>query len=133
MGVNTISFRGHEFIANDAYSEILIWLIAKEIDRQNVPSEWLREVRDDWFTQATQGFGFGIEPMLDRYLSDMEKVAVMRSIVFDVCRSLESRASDFSPKELSGWGIGGSDCDHTEPIPSRLIIEVGHQFLHLLS
>lgn len=132
MGVNTISFRGHEFLAHDAYSEIWLWLVSKEIDRQNAPPEWLREVREDWFTQATQGFGFGIEPLLDGHLDDTEKVAVMRSIFSDVLQSLESRTTDFSPEELTDAGIGGADVIHAEPTPRRLIWEVGRQFLDLL-
>ena len=132
MGSSTISFNKAEFEANDTY--IALWLleVIRQIDQENENENWLSKLRDEWFIQATEGFGFGVCPNLTDWLTTDVRRAQMVELCQRTLRSLETRRTAFSVEELEESGVGGNDVSYSKEIPTEPVAEVGRRFLALL-
>lgn len=86
MGSTYIAFHGGGFDANDAVIELWLSLLVDEFDTLADAPAWLAEVREDWEIQATEGFNFGSDPHLDRFVTDESRrdlVIMLSGRVFD--------------------------------------------------
>jgi hypothetical protein len=55
MGTSVVDFGAHGFWLNDGHFELLLHLLANEVDREPHPEEWLLALRDDWRQESTSG------------------------------------------------------------------------------
>jgi hypothetical protein len=132
MGSSFIRFRDQGFEASDDSMEVLLALIVREIDSMDCIQDWLRELRDDWATQATEGFGFGIVPDLDRYVTD----EIRRDVILDLCRrtmsKLESLGDVIPREQLNALNTGGEGSTFTRDVPAVIFLRPARYFMRLL-
>lgn len=72
MGSTYVDFHGQGFEASDATLEVWLLLLVDEIDRLENSPPWLKEIREEWYIQGTAGFGFGVMPGLDQFVTGPE-------------------------------------------------------------
>jgi hypothetical protein len=132
MGSTRIDFRGKGFEASDFAIEIWLALMVREIDALAKAPEWLREVRDDWETQATGGFGYGVMPELDRFVTDDARrdllIALGRRALIHL-----AGLGDVIPRDvLNAFQTGGQGTTFTGDVSSAPFRRTGEYFLKLL-
>lgn len=132
MGSTFVRFHGQGFEASDTALEVWLSLLVQEIDRLDNPSTWLQEIRDEWHLQSTAGFGFGVMPGLDHFITNDEK----RDIILDLCvkalARLERYGNVISQTELNSLGTGGEGAVFTEDVPAEMFVRTAHYFIKLL-
>ena len=107
MGMTTVAYRGRHFAAPDGVLEIVLHLACGEIARLVSPPGWLTELRQDWHDQATQSFGFGVTPSLDRWSTDGRRAETLASLFRAVSDRLEQSGTRFTGAMRDGLGLGG--------------------------
>ncbi|MDI3287414.1 hypothetical protein [Polyangium sp. 15x6] len=94
--------------------------------------DWLEEARQEWHTQATAGFGFGVMPGLDAIVTSSER----REVILDLCSKAMKRLHDYGPvvpkAELNAILMGGPQNMFTEDVSTELFERVGDSFMKLL-
>lgn len=133
MGWTNINFREAEFVANDTPIEVWMFEVSRQINSDAGIDPWLGELRDDWRLQATSGFGFGPSPDLDKYLTTDDRREHLLGYFRKALTVLSQRNSIISPDELSHSEIGGKDVIYTQGLPTQMVIDVGEQFVALIS
>jgi len=132
MGSTYVAFHGQGFEASDATLELWLLLLVDEIDRLENPPQWLREVRQEWHTQGTAGFGFGVMPGLDRVVTGPE----CRDAILDLSAKAMRRLRELGPiipvDQLTAIMRGGKGTVFTESVPSTVFEKVGDCFIELL-
>lgn len=132
MGSTYVDFQGQGFEASDATLEVWLMLLVDEIDRLESPPEWLKEVRLEWYTQGTEGFGFGVMPGLDQFVTSPES----RNVILDLSDKAMRRLRDLGPviaaDQLNAIMRGGKGTVFTGPVPSDVFEKVGTYFIKLL-
>ncbi len=132
MSSTYVRFRDRGFEANDSILEIWLALLVKEIDRlQDVP-DWLRETRDEWHLQSTAGFGFGVIPGLDRFITSEDKLQTILAIAARALRRLEMCGPTISAEELNSLATGGEGATFTRGVPASEFIRTARYFIKLL-
>jgi hypothetical protein len=107
--------------------------VACQIDADAGIDPWLDELREEWRLQATSGFGFGPSPALDKYLDTDDRRKRLAGYFRKALKSLSQRGSVVTPDELSRFGIGGEQAIYTQGLPTQMVIDVGEQFVALIS
>lgn len=133
MSSTTIRFRDSEFVSNDLPIELWMLEVARQIGTDADVDRWLGELKDEWYLQATSGFGFGPSPALDTFINTDERRERLAYYFHKAIESLSQRDSVFTPDELSQSGVGGEQAFYTQGLPTRVVIDVGKQFLALIS
>jgi len=133
MGSTTVSFHGAEFVANDTYIELWMLEVVRHIDKEKVIEEWLKDLRNEWHLQATSGFGFGVCPQLDNFLTTDMRNKKLLDLFRRSLDSLFSGSGTISAEELAQPGAGGPDAVYARSLPIQMVIEVGESFVRLLS
>jgi hypothetical protein len=133
MSSSTVRFRRGEFSAHDLPIELCLLEVVRQIDDQELVEPWLRGMRDEWHLQATSGFGFGVAPALDRFVTTDARRVQLVTLFRRALASLANRASVFTPEELSELGVGGPDTIYSLSYPTNEVIDVGTSFLRLLT
>jgi hypothetical protein len=132
MGSTHIGFRDKGFEASDFAIEIWLALMVREIDALAQVPAWLREVRDEWHLQATTGFGFGVMPDLDRFVTDDTR----RDLLIALGRLALARLADLGeviPRDiLNGFQTGGPGASFTGDADAAPFRRTGEYFLKLL-
>ena len=93
MGSTFVTFRDRSFEASDAVLEIWLHLLVEAIDKTPHLPNWLKEVREEWYIQATEVFGFGVMPGLDRIVTSLER----RDVILGLCSTAMKRLHDYGP------------------------------------
>ena len=132
MGRSFIQFRGRRFVTSDDAIRVFLALIVREIDTLHDVPAWLRETRDEWNLQVTEGFGFGVMPGLDRFVTDDDR----RDTLVTLSRRALARVEAFGPiiprDALDALNTGGEgvvfDCD----VPAEIFAATGRDFVQLL-
>jgi hypothetical protein len=132
MGSSFIGFKDQGFEASDGSMEILLALIVGEIDKLNPVPEWLREVRNDWAVQSTAGFGFGIAPDLDRYLTDAGKRNTVLGLARQAITYLEGYGAVVPREKLNALETGGAGSTFPEDVPAEILLRPARYFVKLL-
>lgn len=132
MGSTFVDFRGQGFEASDPALEIWLLLLVGAIDEWPSPPDWLKEVREEWHVQATAGFGFGVMPGLDNFVTTPER----RDVVLDLCgkalKRLRERGPVMTAEELNVLLRGGKGTIFTEEVQTDVFERVGEYFVKLL-
>ena len=132
MGSTFIGFHEQGFEASDSAMEVWLVLLVKEIDKIDPMPDWLREVRDDWYLQATAGFGYGVMPDLDRYITTDER----RDTVLELCLRAEETLKEYgeiiSYETLNAFKTGGEGAIYTKDVPSDIYLQTARYFIKLL-
>jgi hypothetical protein len=133
MSSSTIRYKGSEFVANDLPIEVWMFEVARQIDADASTNPWLDEIREEWRLQATSGFGFGPSPALDKYLDTDDQRERLASYFRKALQVLSQRGGTITPDELSQSEIGGEEAIYTRGLPAQMVVDVGEQFLALIS
>ena len=133
MSSTTIRYRDAEFVANDLPIEVWMLEVAHQIDADGAFDPWLHELREEWRLQATSGFGFGPSPALDGFLTTDDRRQQLARYFRKALESLSKWNSIITPDELSQSEVGGQQSYYTRGLPTRMVIEVGNQFLALIT
>jgi hypothetical protein len=132
MGSSSIRFQGRKFEANDATMEVLLALMVKAMDEMRDVPAWLREVRDDWHMRASEGFGFGVTPGLDRFATDDQKRDTLAGIARGALARLESYGEVIPREELNALQTGGEGATFLADVPAEVFVRPARYFLKLL-
>jgi len=130
MGTSEVSFRGREFSAPDPALDVWFKLLVDAIDAMATRPEWLNEIRDDWYIQATEELGFGHVPALDSHLTDDDRVAWVLTLAKQAYQRLEGFGDPISAKTLSSLGAGKSGFDRD--VPAKAFRDAALSFIALL-
>lgn len=132
MGSTYVDFHGQGFEASDATLEVWLQLLVDEIDQLQNPPQWLMEVRDEWHTQATAGFGFGVMPGLDQFVTGPEYRETIIDLSAEAMRRLHALGPTIAADQLNAIMRGGKGTIFTESVPSAVFEKVGDYFIKLL-
>lgn len=132
MGSSYVEYHGIGFEANDAALEVWLQLLVREIDALGDVAPWLREMREAWHLHSTAGFGFGVVPNLDRFVTDDARRAVVLSLCDWALRRLDALGDTFGRDALNAMGVGGEGAHFTRDIPTAFFNDIGRQFVGLL-
>jgi hypothetical protein len=90
MGRSFVKFKGHGFWTRDEY--LLDWLTAAlvEITKIEHVDAWKLEIGHTWDEAIMTGFPGGIDPALDKILTDQSRV----QFLIDLSKKLELSTSD---------------------------------------
>lgn len=132
MGISKIEYRGKQFSASDSVLEVWLKLLVDEFDKLETAPEWLREMRDDWFVQATEQFGYGMMLGLDDWLSQPNH----RDLVLQAARRALMRLRSFGDPipapTLNAVGAGKPESPFPRDLPAENFIEPAEDFIDLL-
>src|SRR5262245_36694404 len=133
MSSTFVDFGGKGFEAHDAVLEVWLALLVRQIDELGEAAGWLREARSEWHLQASAGFGFGVMPQLDRFLSDRQR----RLAVLTLCRRAIAELEDYGeviPRDvLNALQTGGAEATFTRDAPALIFLRTGRYFIKLLN
>jgi hypothetical protein len=132
MGSTTVEWKGRGFEAADASLSVWLELLVREIRAIEDAPAWLRDAADDWHLQATAGFGFGVEPALDRIVVDDERRHAIIEISERVLTSLDAWSDPVSADFLNELEVGGPDGFFPSDLPVEMFRRVGRYFVKLL-
>lgn len=132
MGSTFVRYGSSGFEANDATLEVWLALMVAAIDELDRPPAWLAEVREEWHTQATAGFGFGVDPGLDDVATTKER----RDVILDLSALALTRLRRYGPSipkdELNAILQSGDGSTFTGDVPTERFETVGEYFVRLL-
>ncbi len=132
MGSSRVSFRNKHFEARDPVLEVWLRLIVDEIDALAEAPDWLRTTREDWQLMATEEFGFGVVPDLDRVAAVDER----RKTVLELSERALERLKTFGdpiPKEtLNALGAGKPGEGFPRDLDAKIFLEPAQAFVELL-
>ncbi len=131
MGSTFVDFRGQGFEADDSALEVWLALLVHEIDKMDRTPAWLRDVRDEWHLQSTAGFGFGVMPGLDRFVTDDERRDTILSLSALVMLRLERYGAVIPQAELNALTTG-EGATFTRDVPAETFLRTGRYFMKLL-
>lgn len=132
MGSTTVDFRGLGYEASDSTVEVWLHFLVLEIDRLPQVSPWLREVRDEWQLQSMAGFGFGVMPGLDRFVTTEEERETILSLSERALESLGQKGTVISKGDLNALALGGEGSSYPADVSTEAFLRVGRYFIKLL-
>jgi hypothetical protein len=132
MGSTYVDFRGQGFEASDATLEVWLLLLVDEIDRLENPPHWLKEIREEWYTQGTAGFGFGVMPGLDQFVTGPECLETIIDLSGKALHRLRTFGTTIPADQLNAIMRGGKGTVFTESVQSAVFEKVGDYFIKLL-
>lgn len=132
MGSTYVEFRGRGFEASDATLEIWLLLLVEEIDSLPSRPRWLQDVREEWYIQATEVFGFGVMPGLDEVVTNEERRDVILDLSSRAMKRLRTYGRVISKDELNAILRGGPDHMFTEDARTEPFVRTGDYFTKLL-
>ena len=133
MSSTTVRYKDAEFVANDLPIEVWMLEVVHQIDVDGGVDPWLHELREEWRLQATSGFGFGPSPALDGFVTTDNGRRQLAHYFRKALESLSKRHSIITPAELSQSKVGGLQSHYARGLPTRMVVEVGNQFLALIT
>jgi hypothetical protein len=132
MSSTYVRFRDRGFEASDSTLEVLLALLVKEIDHLRDVPDWLRETRDEWYLQSTAGFGFGVIPGLDRFVTSDDRRQTILRIAASALEKLKAYGPVIPAETLNSLGTGGEGATFTQSAPATEFIRTARYFIKLL-
>ena len=132
MSSTFVSFHGQGFEANDSALEIWLAILVNEIRKLDQIPDWLREVRDEWHLQSTAGFGFGVMPRLDDFVTSEERRVSILKLAHQALDKLKGFGETVSREELNLLMTGGEGATFTQDVPSSELVRPARYFIKLL-
>lgn len=132
MGSTTVDFRASGYEASDGTLQVWLHFLIAEIDQLPQVSPWLKEVREEWELQSTAGFGSGVMPDLDRFVTTEDQRETILSLSEHALRALEQKGEVISKEELNRMRLGGEGSFYLDDVPTEAFVLVGRYFIKLL-
>ena len=132
MGSTTVELSGSGYEASDGTLQVWLHFLVAEIDRLPHASPWLKEVRTEWELQSTAGFDFGVNPDLDRFVTNEEQRETILSLSERALHTLEQKGRVISKEELNHMRLGGEGSFYLDNVPTEAFMRVGRYFTKLL-
>jgi hypothetical protein len=132
MGSTFVDFKGHGFEANDATLEVWLALLVDEIDRMPDAPQWLRDLREEWETQATAKFGFGVMPGLDNAVTDESRRVAILALASRALQRLESLGDPIPQATLNAIRDWGEGYRYTGDVPAVNFVRPAQYFIKVL-
>ncbi len=131
MGYSDMDYAGKSFEAHDV--DLAVWMnyVVRAIDRMEDRPRWLAESREDWNSQATGGFGFGIMPGLDKHVTDDRK-DTMLSLFRQALAEMERHGDMMTVDELNSLKPKGPNAVFAGDLPMETFRKVGRRATDLL-
>ncbi|XGV97485.1 MAG: hypothetical protein ACAF41_32790 [Leptolyngbya sp. BL-A-14] len=101
MGHSSVSFRGKHICAKDFKIEVWLFLLVREIDQLPEIPSWLREARDFWYQEATLSINGCLDPDLDRFLLNDERLGLIQKLCQSVHETLLTHGNKVSKDFLN--------------------------------
>ena len=92
----------------------------------------LKEAREDWYETATTGFGYGIIPELDSFLTDEERLKVVLALCDTARQRLIELGDPISPAMLNQINAGHRDSHFQREVPAAVFRETADRFTALI-
>ncbi len=131
MGYSDMEFRGRRFDAHDVHLAVWMQYVVAAMDALPDRAAWLETLREDWSQQATQGFGFGIVPALDRHVTDDERKAILRPLFRAALEAMDRHTDTMTAGELNARQASGPDAVFTADLPMESFRRVARLALEL--
>jgi hypothetical protein len=132
MAFSFIDFKEYGFWGWDGAIEGWLYFLVQEIDKLESIPDWLGEVREHWYSQATVGFLGWIHPQLDEYLINDERVAMVVMLSERVLRWLAEKKEipqayldSLNLPQAGAWGTAGD-------VEAETFSRIGRKFVELL-
>jgi hypothetical protein len=74
MGSSFVEFRGYGFWAHDSALQIWLYVLAQQIPGTDTIPSWLDVAKRQWLSSALESRPGSVDPSLDRFLIDDERV-----------------------------------------------------------
>jgi hypothetical protein len=132
MGSTFVEFRDRGFEANNATLEVWLMLLVQEIDAMDSVPDWLREVREDWYIEATAEFASGVMPDLDSIVTSDERHQVILNLSRQGLKKLESHEPVITAEELNALNRGREGSYFTRDLPLSVFLRPARYFVKLL-
>jgi len=132
VGSTTVGFRGSGYEASDGTLQVWLHFLVAEIDRLPQVSPWLKEVRAEWELQSTAGFDFGVNPDLDRFVTNEEQRETILALSERALRALQQKGEVIGKQELNQMRLGGEGNFYLDDVPTEAFMRVGRYFIKLL-
>jgi len=132
MASTYIEYRKKGFEANDGFMAVWLLLIIDEIDKLTNAPTWLTTLRDDWFLEATEGFGYGVDPALDHYIHTSGQRDTMLTLAERALMRLKGYGPSISCDELNRIREHGKDFRFTSDLPIDEFVRTAEFFTRLL-
>ena len=133
MGYALVRFGSREVVANDVFVELWMLEVSHVLSDDSKIDQWLIDLKAEWHLQATAGFGFGPEPSLETFVTTDERRIRLMHYFRLTLKTLRDRKEFYTPDELSRFGVGGPTVLYAGDIPTQSVIDVGTEFIELLS
>jgi hypothetical protein len=133
MGSSYTEFQGHGFWCRDPALEVWLYLLVQEIDKCGELPRWLAEAREHWYLCATVGFTGCIAADLDNHLTDQPRVELVLGVAQRAVASLERQGPFLRREALNAMGTGGPGSYFTGDAETKVLLNVGQAFVHLLT
>jgi len=132
MGSTTVEFRGSGYEASDGTLQVWLHFLVDEIDHLPRVSPWQAEVRQEWELQSTAGFGSGVEPNLDHFVTNEEQREMMLVLSEHALYALQQQGEIISKEKLNAMHLGGQGSSYLDDVPTKAFLRVGKYFIKLL-
>jgi hypothetical protein len=132
MGHSTTVFGGVGFTAKDWKLELWLNLLAREVDKVTKPPSWLMTIRDYWRQQAKLSINGCIDAGLDAFLTDRQRVAVVRNLAQQVFNSLLHFGERVPHDFLNDVCQPPPSCEWSQDVETELFLGYGRALLKLL-
>ena len=132
MGHSVTDFRGASFTAKDYKVEVWLGLLAREIEQIQNPPEWLTIAGNHWREQAKISFNGCLDPALDRFLADDEKVAYVRQLAQLVYHQLLEFGEQVPCDFLNALLALHAPNHYPQDVATELFLAYGRALLKLL-
>lgn len=132
MGYSDADYRGLSFTANDVFLAVVLSHVVAAIDRLADRPAWLDELREDWQMQATGGFGFGIVPNLDKFVTEEGRRATMIALFRRALDDIEGYGEVITAEQLDELQAAGPNAVFAGDLPTEHFMQVGRRFIDLL-
>ena len=132
MGHSVTSFKSVHVTAKDWKVELWLRLLAYEIDVDRAAPGWARDAAAYWKKHADGYVNGCLDPQLDRWLTDRERVTFFRTLVSRVCGRLTDLGDTVTKSFLDSLFPQGVS-PFNMPIRSDTLLAVGSALQRLIA
>jgi hypothetical protein len=130
MGTTFVRIGGRGLWMHDSFLELWLRLLALHVEDPVEPGSLATKIRDRWLLASRGYFGGCVPDNLEEAVSTPEGEALVRAAIRSLLEALEAAPSELSKDVFNIMGF--TDGTFGADIPTRRLIDVGHEFLALL-
>ncbi|MBC7970933.1 MAG: hypothetical protein H7Z11_12565 [Verrucomicrobia bacterium] len=132
MGHSSVSLRGKHICAKDFKVQVWLFLLVREIDNMPEIEFWLKEARDFWQEEATLFINGCLDPELERFLTDNERLKLTHKLCQSVHENLLAHGNKISKDFLNQLCGCKPPCDFQIDNDTELYLRFSRALLKLL-